>query len=68
MVKRPDLTEYRRTYSSLRYMTTDEANDWVKAQRAMERRAGEYNYHLVTSSMERIYDSVRDYYNSRDWN
>jgi hypothetical protein len=49
-------------------MTTDEANDWVKAQRAMERRAGEYNYHLATSSMERIYDSVRDYYKSRDWN
>lgn len=30
MVKRPDLTEYCRTYSSLRYMTTDEANDWVR--------------------------------------
>ena len=68
MVKRPDLTEYCRTYSSLRSMSTNEANDWVKAQRALERRVGEYNYHLATSSMDRIYDSVRDYYNSRDWN
>lgn len=68
MVKRPDLTEYCRTYSSLRSMPTNEANDWVKAQRTLERRAGEYNCHLATSSMDRIYDSVRDYYNSRDWN
>ena len=68
MVKRPDLTEYCRTYSSLRSMSTNEANDWVKAQRALERRVGEYNYHLATSSIDRIYDSVRDYYNSRDWN
>lgn len=25
-------------------------------------------YHGAHSSMEKIYDSVRDYYNSRDWN
>lgn len=68
MVKRPGLTEYYRTYSSLHSMSTNEASDWVKAQRALERRAGEYNCHLATSSMDRIYDSVRDYYNSRDWN
>ena len=68
MVKRPGLTEYCRTYSSLCHMTTNEANDWVKAQRALERRAGEYNYYLATSSIDRIYDSIRDYYDSRNWN
>ena len=42
-------------------------SDWAK-EIALSRKYEGYTYHGVHSSMSKIYDSVRDYYNSRDWN
>lgn len=42
-------------------------SDWAK-EITLARKYEGYTYHGAHSSMSKIYDSVRDYYNSRDWN